>query len=288
MSGLLRRFVRSLYQRRGTGLPRLAEGIRKFYARKNPEESLIVHDFMGALNFRCHVGEHMGSQIYWRGEYSGAQLRILESLLKPGSVFVDLGANQGEFSIYAASLVGNEGKVFSFEPDPRMQERLAGNISLNRFPQVVVEPLAISDRPGRLEFYTPIEAYEDGTHNAGLPTLYARKGVDSAFTSVEATTLDRWKADRQVQRVDVIKLDIEGAELPALRGGEQLICEHKPALMIEVNAATCQAAGYSMQELIEWLHVHGYQLFVIDDEGSLPPLNPQRLGPFQNILARPK
>ena len=285
---LFRHFVRFLYKLRGTGLPRLAESIRKIYAKNNPEIKLTIDDFMGKLKFSCHVGEHMGSQIYWRGEYSGAQLAILKDLLRPGSVFIDLGANQGEFSIYAAHLVGKTGQVFSFEPDPRMRLRLNENVSLNQFSQVTIEPYAVSDKPGALDLYTPVKAYEDGTQNAGLPSLYAREGVNAAFASVEVTTLDTWKETRGICHVDVIKLDIEGAELPALRGGENLICRCRPALLIELNEATSQAAGYSMQEIIEWLQGHDYHIFVIEDDDPLSPLAMERLCPFQNILAKPR
>lgn len=232
----------------------------------------------------------MGSQIYWRGAYSGAQLKVLASLLQPGGVFVDLGANQGEFTVFAASLVGEHGRVFAFEPSAVMQQRLLNNVSLNGFVQVCIEPMAVADKPGSLTLFTPTEAYEDGTTHDGLPTLYAQTNTNTAATSaidVEVTTLDDWQRSRNVARVDVIKMDIEGAELPALQGGLGLIQRFRPVLIIELNEVTSIAAGYTMHDLAVWLLAQNYELQLIEDGGRLSPLNLERLASFQNILACP-
>jgi len=285
----LRGWVQALYAFRGTGLPRVAEFIRKMQAKRHPDAEIVIDDFEGGAKFVCHLGEHMGSQIYWRGSYSGSQLKVLASRLSPGGVFIDLGANQGEFSISAARLMGECGRVFAFEPSPVMQKRLARNIALNGFAQVSIEPFAVADEPGRLALFSPIGAFEDGTVNAGLPTLYGR-GSDAAAqtTAVTVTTLDDWQQRRGIARVDVIKMDIEGAELPALRGGLRLIQRFRPTLFIELNAVTSRAAGYTMQDLVAWLHEQNYELQRIDDDGCLAPLEIDRLQPFQDILATPR
>ena len=74
-----RGWVRSLYACKGTGLPRIAEFIRKMQAKRHPMTEVVIDDFGGGARFSCRLGEHMGSQIYWRGAYSGAQLRVLAS-----------------------------------------------------------------------------------------------------------------------------------------------------------------------------------------------------------------
>ncbi|RME94536.1 MAG: FkbM family methyltransferase, partial [Bacteroidetes bacterium] len=91
---------------------------------------------------------------------------------------------------------------------------------------------------------------------------------------------------RNLDRVDVIKMDIEGAELPALRGSLELIRRFRPELIIELNNATYAAAGYSMQDLVTWLEDQGYDIYQIEGTG-LRPLNRKQLADFQNILATP-
>ncbi len=282
-------WVRALYACKGTGLPRIAEFIRKMQAKRHPKTEVVIDDFGGGARFACRLGEHMGSQIYWRGAYSGSQLRVLASLLQPGGVFIDLGANQGEFTVFAAHLVGKDGRVFAFEPSPMMQQRLSKNIKLNGFEQVSIEPVAVADKPGRLCLYSPSGAFEDGTIHDGLPTLYVQAGAAaSSSTEVAVTTLDAWQLERSPVRVDVIKMDIEGAELPALQGGLGLIQRFRPVLIIELNAATSRAAGYTILDLVTWLHEQDYDIFQIEDDGALPHLNLDRLALFQNILASPR
>lgn len=281
-----RSWVRALYACKGTGLPRIAEFIRKMQAKRHPKTEVVIDDFGGGARFACRLSEHMGSQIYWRGAYSGSQLRVLASRLQPGGVFIDLGANQGEFTVFAASLVGEDGRVFAFEPSPVMQKRLSKNIQLNGFEQVRIEPLAVADKPGRLPLYSPTGAFEDGTTHDGLPTLYNQAGTSACSTAeVAVTTLDEWQLEQRLARVDVIKIDIEGAELPALQGGLALIQRFRPTLIMELNAATSRAAGYSMQDLIAWLQAQNYDIFKIEESGDLQNLNIRNLESFQNILA---
>lgn len=285
----LRGWVRALYALQGTGLPRVAEFIRKIQAKRHPNTEIVIEDFCGDAKFICRLGEHMGSQIYWRGSYSGPQLKVLASRLRPGGVFIDLGANQGEFTVFAARLVGERGRVYAFDPSPVMQRRLRSNVSLNGFVQVCIEAVSVADKPGRLTLFSPTGIFGDGTTHDGLPTLYER-GDEGATSTVEVpvTTLDEWQTQRNIEHVDVIKMDIEGAELPALKGGLRLIQRFRPVLFIELNETTSRAAGYSMQDLVEWLHEQDYELQRIDDDGCLLPLKLDRLQPFQDILASPR
>lgn len=286
---IFRRFVQTLYRCQGTGLPRVAEFIRRMYAKRHVNTEVVIDDFGGGAKFVCDLGEHMGSQIFWRDHYSGDQLKVLDSLLRPGSVFVDLGANQGEFTVFAASRVGECGRVFAFEPSPMVVQRLLRNVALNGFTHVSIEQMAVSDKPGHLDLFTPVDSFEDGTINAGLPSLYSRAhGENNVATKVPVTTLDAWQRERGIERVDVIKLDIEGAELPALKGGEELIRRFRPALIIELNSKTCDAAGYTQDDLVDWLLGQGYSLSRIGANGSLSPLRRRGLGAFQNILASPQ
>jgi len=153
MLRIMREITKILYNLPGTGLPRIAKIIRKYYANRFPNKEIIIDDFMGGLRFSCRLGEHMGSKIFWKGAYSESQLRLLKKLLKPGSFFIDLGANQGEFTVLAAHLVGEKGHVFTFEPNPTVREWLIKNIQLNNFSQVTVEPYAVDEEEKRC-YYT--------------------------------------------------------------------------------------------------------------------------------------
>ncbi len=283
---LLRRFTTVAYRIHGIGLGRLCEMIRKWAARSAPAEPLLIQDFMGRGRFWCYLREHMGSQIFFRGSYSTDCLEVLRQRLKPDSVFLDIGANHGEFSI-AAALMAPLGRVIAFEPMPRNVERLQANIALNELASVRVMPVGLGDQEGTFPIHDQSVPYEDGTINEGLASLYAAGNRARLGLSIEVRLLDKLWPLLQLERVDVIKLDIEGAEWPALRGAQDILARYRPTLMVEIGRATCRAAGYNAEAFAQWLETQGYNLLRIGDGGSLQTISPEELGEFQNLLAVP-
>jgi FkbM family methyltransferase len=241
-----------------------------------------IDDFCGDRRFCCDLSEHMSSQIFFRGSYSGGQLVVLRRLLVPEAVFVDVGANQGEFTVCAAGQVP-EGRVFAFEPVPAVRERLERNVAGNGFNNVTVHPVGLSDGSrDDVPIFGADSEFADGTQHIGLPTLFDVSGRSHPLAHINLRTLDEvLPAD---QRVDVMKVDVEGAELAVLQGGEATIEREKPAIIFEANAETCEAAGYTVEALLAWLSDRGYELAVIGPAGDLKPAG-KRVR-FCNMLAR--
>jgi FkbM family methyltransferase len=226
----------------------------------------------------------MGSQIFFRGAYSGGQLKILRRLLDQDSVFVDAGANQGEFTVCAASVIA-EGAVHAFEPVPNVRQRLERNVEANGFSNVVIQSVGLSDASANeVPIYGADSTFSDGTQNIGLPTLFRMSGRSEALGLIDLRRLDDVLPDHQ--RVNVIKIDVEGAEWAVLRGAEATIARERPAIIFEANEETCEAAGYSMSDVFEWMRARGYDLRVIDAAGCLHSLNGEPR--FCNILGLPK
>jgi len=193
------------------------------------------------------------------GLYELDTLRLLRRLLKPGDHFVDCGANIGYFTLAASRAVGPTGRVDAFEPDPLNRERLAHHLRANGSPaNVTVHAVALSAASGSATLYHP----SDGTHNHGESSLYAAPGVATTPYTVATARLDR-----QLDRVpDLIKMDIEGAELMALKGMTDVLGSPKPpALVIEHNPPSAAAAGHRPGDLLRHLreHRHGYRAFWI-------------------------
>jgi len=282
----VRTFCRFLYAFPGTGLPRGGEVIRRIMARwafAHPEKAILfINDFCGDLNFYCDLSEHMGSQIYFRGSYSGDQLTVLLELLTPDAIFVDAGANQGEFTVCAAGALPR-GQVFSFEPVAKVRERLERNVQANGFDNVTIYEVGLSDaEQDDVPIFGAQSKFADGTQHIGLPTLFDMNGRSEQLDVVNLRRLDDILPEGQ--RIDVIKVDVEGAELAVLRGAETTILREKPAIIFEANAETCKAAGYSVENLCDWLLQRGYALERIGQNGDLAPVSEQV--PFSNILAR--
>ena len=282
----LRRLTRPSYRIRGIGLGRVCEFIRCTAAKYAPLEPLIVHDFRGSARFRCFLREHMGGQIFFRGSYSGDQLMVIEKLLGVDGVFVDAGANQGEFSI-AAAKVARQGKIIAFEPVTEYRERLLENMRLNDFTNVQVIPVALGEEESFLPIYDALENYSDGTRNEGLPTLFLSQSRCHAREVVPVRRLDDVLQELGISRVDVIKLDIEGSEWAALRGAVNTLAYHRPVLILEIGRETCRAAGYEPEALALWLVSQKYRIEKVMEGGEVQPIDLVSLDDFQNVIAYP-
>lgn len=166
------------------------------------------------------------------GEYEPIETRMVKKFLNPGDCFVDIGANIGWFSMHAANVVGSSGKVISFEPSPIIYPWTVKSAKFNGFSNIIsVYHYALSDKSS----YLLLDRGEL-THNPGGSSA---NNVSSQFTAsdkhlVKAVIGDKYIYDAQP---NFIKIDVEGAELRALRGIEQTIRSAQPIVMCEINPA---------------------------------------------------
>src|SRR5579863_2846250 len=130
MSRLLAARKVTVLLRRLPGTYPLIDAIRR---RSYAAGAVAVSDFDGDLRMELDLGEHMASQVFWFGYYSRDLLQALDRLLKPGDVFLDVGANIGEVSLFAAKRVGRAGRVTAFEPIPDLARKLRSHARVNGF-----------------------------------------------------------------------------------------------------------------------------------------------------------
>lgn len=287
---LLRFLTRRLYPLQGSGLPRLAEWIRRTVAstlqRNNLPTDYWISDFAGQSRFCCDLGDHMGSLIFFRGAYSQEQLQLLPELLADGSVFVDVGANQGEFSVFAAALPRSV-QVFAFEPVSDVRARLEENISANLLHNVRIFPIGLSSEArSSVPIFGSSERFSDGTRHAGLPTLFTMEHREKVLEYIKLETLDHVLEESAAPgRIALIKIDVEGAELHVIKGAQCTIAADRPHILFEVNDLSAGAAGYSTQDLFDWFDNTQYTLQQVLPSGGLGSLDRQI--PFGNVLATP-
>jgi FkbM family methyltransferase len=259
--------------------------IRRYFFTK--ALSLRVDNFDDSLTMDLRLNEHMQSQIFWYGSYSRDVLLIIKKLLRPGMVVVDAGANVGEITLAAAKAVGPSGRVYAFEPLPDVADLLYENVRLNAMNQVSVERRGLSDQGGRREIYRASFNFHDGSKHDGLATLYRSQTRDAASGEISLTTLDEFCECTNIGQLHLIKLDVEGAELPALKGGIRTLRRFKPHIVVEVQEETAHQAGYKAADVLSFLEALGYRFDVIGRKGRLRPVGPRSLGRFQNILCSP-
>lgn len=185
------------------------------------------------------VVDHGGETVYTAA--------MLENL-REDDVLFDVGANVGMVTLHAAKIC----RTVAFEPDPSFRHRLEVNGALNADRTFTLEPTAVSDADGTVVLYT------DGD-DGNSPSLVHQRGEGSSV-SVVARSLDSLVSEARLPRPTVIKLDIEGAEILALRGAVQLLTgpEKPRALFIEVHDSFLPGFGSSADEVNALLHQFGY------------------------------
>jgi len=153
--------------------------------------------------------------------YEPATTDYLRRHLRHGSVFADVGANHGYFSILAAGLVGPSGRVFAFEPNPSVYDRLGVHVSLNRFDdRVVLAERALWETTGERRLFVSQWGENSGvsTLTPGASTIAAGGLAPECTITVRTETFDDWLAGSGVERVDLVKIDTEGSETEVVRG----------------------------------------------------------------------
>lgn len=200
----------------------------------------------------------------WLGCYEPHVTRAIGGLLRPGSVFLDVGANVGYHAYFAAGLVGPSGSVHAFEPDPDLYDRLARNLS--SFSWARPEHLAIWHEAATLNFERAFLPEE-----SGWGALTAIRDFNKGQRiPVNATSLDEWNASAKLSSLDLIKLDAEGAELHVLEGARTTLQRFRPTILLEVNAPLLLQGGSSPEKLIAELDRLNYSTFVLDTNRISP------------------
>lgn len=268
-----------------TGAVFLLEPIRKHYCKVR--RTVQINDFDSDLSINVSLNEHMGSQIFWYGSYSRDILLSLDQHLKPGMTFLDVGANIGEITLFAGKRVGQSGRVLSFEPSDESADQLEANIALNKQTQTKVLRKGASDKAGTAPIFTNVTSFKDGSKNHGLTTLYASVDRNEKVGDIQLVTIDEVVSQEGLDRVDGIKIDIEGAELPALKGAVNTLTKFRPWLIVEVQDETARTAGYRQEDVLDFLAKLGYRFEHIGRKGHNTELTSATLQGFQNVLCIP-
>jgi len=166
---------------------------------------------------------------------------IIEKFSRPGNTVMDIGANIGEWTLRMANTVGSEGCVYSFEPIPLINESLSKTIRINNLSQVTLCQLALGNQSGDLEFTIPIDFNDRAIH--GESRLGTEEGNWNIYTEVKSTknikvktsTLDEFASEYSIDKLDFVKIDVEGKEVDILEGGKKTFSHFTPALILEVG-----------------------------------------------------
>jgi|tagenome__1003787_1003787.scaffolds.fasta_scaffold20988718_4 FkbM family methyltransferase len=261
-------------------------------AAAGKNDSVIVN--RGGLRWSLNLAEGIDFSIYLLGAFEPSTASTIQKLVKPGDVAFDIGANIGAHTLGIARAVGPEGRVFAFEPTDFAFEKLQLNLGLNPdlaartiASQILLVASASNNHSQPPEIYAswPLE-------NTGA-VHPKHRGRLATTRNAHVDTLDDFAVRHSIDRVDFIKIDVDGHELPVLRGGLHLLTSLHPVLLVEMSPYVHAEEQNSFADLVALLRDAGY---AIQDAATWQPLplDAAKLeqlipdGASINVIARPK
>lgn len=223
----------------------------------------IVHVLRGPLKGARWIARSSSAGC-WLGSYEIKFQQLLAQSLGPGGCFFDIGANVGFYTLLASRLIGDDGCVVSFEPNPRNLSFLRRHLTLNRLENVQVMETAVSNISGQRMF-----SRKEGPAQGHLS--------DTGDLHVRVVRLDDIIEDGALPAPDAMKIDIEGAELPALQGARRLLGRKHPLIFLAThgyrNHQACCAllveAGYDVEEIVSPRSASGFREVVARPRSQL-------------------
>lgn len=234
------------------------------------------------LRLDLMLGNDQSRCLFVCGSFEPNEFAFLHTALARSAVFIDIGANEGFYTVFAASLVGELGRVIAVEPSPREYERLSRNVAINHLSNVTLVRCGLGARRGNALLHIA-----DPEHN-GQNTLggFGHTGVTAVeHVQIELSDLDSLIQELALGRVDLIKMDVEGAEFEVIKGGLKTLERYKPTLLIELFEDALSKQGSSAEAVLSQLTQLGYSMYAFSELTGLPePL--KNLEPSsQNIIA---
>jgi FkbM family methyltransferase len=241
------------------------------------------------VRWRLDLAEGIDFAIYLLGAFEASTVRAYRHLLAPGHVVLDIGANIGAHTLHLADAVGATGHVVAFEPTRFAFDKLCANIALNPqlAPRITAQQVMLLDRDGAV----PDAVYSSWPLAAGGARHHSHLGRLQTTAGARAATLDSCVAALGLQRIDLIKLDVDGFECHVLRGAAATLALHKPTIIMELAPHLLDEHGTSLEDLLGMLAPHHYGLCTLSSSAQLP-LDPAVLrkrvppGSSLNVIVR--
>jgi FkbM family methyltransferase len=216
------------------------------------------------ITYGDEVGVSVLSQSLGLGTYELGEYRFVARFVRDGMVCLDIGANQGVYTVLLCRRSGASGSVIAFEPIPFLVKRLRLNLKINGCASFIIVPVALSNSEGLTNFYTATQGKE--AYSSMLPPLV---NATATVSKIAVTTLDGYLERTKIPKIDFVKIDAEGAELKILEGGKHLFEQVRPTVLCEVADVRTQSFGYPARMIYEFLEERAYKWFQPDTDGLL-------------------
>jgi|SRR5579862_8365568 len=245
------------------------------------EERVIIEIYPG-IKFFLYKDNILSKLIY--NGFEEDEISFIHSYLETGDYFFDIGANVGLFSLIAASKIGKEGKIFSFEPTPSTYNKLLENIGLNKFENITPINIGLSDKEEYLKLKISDLGYDAWNTFAPSNDIKVLEEVIVPVKSLD-DVIKEYSID--FGKVSLIKIDVEGWEKFVLNGATSLIAsENAPVFLMEFTESNTFNAGYLCQDLYDLMEGYGFKWYSYNKKENCLNWDKKRLHyPYNNLIA---
>lgn len=228
------------------------------------EENGIITCNADGVVFELDPTQYVDSEILNYGVFERHSVEWVKRLVQPGMVVLDVGANFGYYTMLFSKLVGPTGEVIAFEPSTRFRTRLQKHAALNNVRNIEVAPIALSSSPGELRLQL-------GGDTASFHWVAENSPVETE--TVVLDTLDNFVASHGIDRIDFLKVDIDGHEPKFIEGAQDTLRKFRPTILIEFMHLALVEAGSGVEQLADQLKELGY---VLQSEKRSHPFSTRR------------
>ncbi len=222
------------------------------------EKERFVKKLAGNLVMELSAFDHIERHLLWYGFYEKSESRTMQTFISSNTIFIDIGANVGYYTLLAAHIIKN-GQVYSFEPVSSTFNKLLRNISLNGFSTIQCTQKAISNFNGKANVFISNDC------NSGMSGLQFAENFSGKTEIIDCITLDQAVEDYRIPKVNIIKIDVEGSEVNILKGMEMVLNVYKPILLIEISAETLAMHNEKIGTVYDLLFAKKYVAFQVID-----------------------
>ena len=190
---------------------------------------------------------------YFESDYEKENVAFLTKICKPGMTVIDIGAHLGLMSVIIAKLIGENGKVYAFEPTPKTFLLLKKIISLNNFDKTIIPfNKAASNFTGLVDFFV------DENEGSNANSLVNRKDKNRTSQKMEVDTLDNIVDNLKLEKLDLVKIDAEGSELDVMNGAKKIIEKYKPIIILAIHPPLIKNNNQKTEDIFDLIQSIGY------------------------------
>ena len=201
---------------------------------------------------------------YFPSTYEAENFEFLTNSCKPGAVIIDIGAHIGLFSIIASQITGAAGKVYAFEPAPSTYELLQKTLAINHNESVIETfQKAVGRETGKITFFVSDGQADNGNSLVNYKDDRPLHGID-----VEVTSVDAFIKEKKINRLDFIKIDVEGAEYDTLRGAAETLQNLRPVCIVAIHPEPIKAKGDRLEDIYDFIISRQYKIMFNKKEFS--------------------